>query len=174
MRFTHKCFFTIVRHGFYASGSIETGTIACCIVASVASVCIYVAYHVSVYIYHGGIILKMVSTPSSAVIAGTTVSISIVYTSVITYTASPITIMETIVAIIKPPITRSPQITIMRWSYPYTRYPIIIAIVITISPIARNPKISISRTIRLIVIRQFRRGGSHSYRNTYFYTGINC
>jgi hypothetical protein len=124
--------------------------------------------------YHGGIILKMVPTPSTAIITRTSVSISIVYAAVITYTSTPITVVEAIEAIIITPVTRSPQIAKVWRFYPYTRYPEIIAVFITICPIARLPKVSIDRTVRLVVIGQWRRGNSYSDGDTYSYSGINC
>jgi hypothetical protein len=61
--------------------------------------------------------------------------------------------MKTIIAITETPIRRSPQITIVRRSYPYTRNPIIIVIIFVVTPITRNPQVSIFGAIRLFVIR---------------------
>jgi len=98
----------------------------------------------------------VIVSPPAAIKARTAISISIIYSTVISDIPSPIAMMEAIIATAVTPIARSPEIPIFRRFYPLSRHPI--KIISVISPVTWCPKITIIRAQWLCIIRKPGRG----------------
>ena len=101
------------------------------------------------------VIPKDVALPPAAVETGSVIAESIVDTSVESNVGTPITVVPTIDAVPKTPVTRGPKVSGLGHLNPGARNPEIT--VISVSPVARTPKISVLRTRRLLVDDEGRR-----------------
>jgi len=108
-----------------------------------------------VYAYDSSVIREVTTAPFAAGKADAHISEPVVNTTVVADVRAPITCVEEIVSAFKSPVGRGPQKARLGSRYPGARNPVIA--VVTISPIARRPKISIFRARRLLIHRQYRR-----------------
>src|SRR5580700_2794667 len=121
-----------------------------------------VVNHRDIHVIHRAIIEEVTAFPASPFIPIADISKTVINSTVETDLGAPVTAIPRVHSVVPAPITRRPQEAGSRCLYPSARHPIIIAIIVAPSPIARRPYISIIWTYRLYVNRQ--RGRRHSDR----------
>src|SRR4029077_13950872 len=111
---------------------------------------------------HSGVVLEVVSTPSTTPVAVSGVAIPVINAAVKTDMRSPVTLVKGISAVVPAPPSRGPKQTDSRRRNPDARDPIIIVVIGVPAPITWSPHITCDRTGRLLIYRQRRR--SPTYR----------
>jgi hypothetical protein len=108
------------------------------------------------------VVVKRATAPVAALKTNTAVSVPVVNTTVETYVGAPIALVPRINTVTPAPVPRRPQQTRGGCHHPSARHPVIV--IVTVSPIARCPDVSHSRTRWLYVHRQ--RGWRDGDRNS--------
>src|SRR5206468_11960620 len=114
---------------------------------------------------HSGVVLEIVSTPSSAPVAVSCVAITVINASVKTDCWSPVTLVKRVYTVVPAPPGRCPKHTHRRRRDPYAGHPVIISDIIPITPVTGSPDITCNRAGRLLIYRQRRR--SEANRDVY-------
>ena len=107
-----------------------------------------------VHVRYSGVVLEVVSIPSSAPIAISGVAVTVINAAVKTDMRSPVTLVKDIRAVVPAPPCRGPKQTDGRRSNPHPRHPIISVV---IPPVSRSPNVALGRSRRLLIYRQLRR-----------------
>ena len=118
-----------------------------------------------VHVVHRPVVVEIVPPPVSALITFAPISITVIYSAIETDMRSPVTIVPKISSVVPSPVTGCPQVAGRRRKHPCAGHPVIIFIVVAISPVAGRPDIIISGTNRLHVHRQRRWGNNNGYSN---------
>jgi len=143
MPFAHGNPFLFIWPGSYTTRSVKAGMVFRPETVG-TRIMIDIMHPIPVHVHNRCIIFEVVTMPPTAVEARTKVAIAIVYTAVITYAPTPISPMKYIKSIIVTPITRSPEISVPGWFYPFARYPVIFIPIPC--PVTGHPKVTIPRT----------------------------
>ena len=106
-----------------------------------------------IHVRHSGVVLEVVSLPSTAPVAVSGVAITVINASVKTDMGSPVTLVKCISAVVPTPPSRCPKQTHSRRSNPHARYPVIIVVIGVPAPITWSPNITCDRTGRLLIYR---------------------
>src|ERR1700722_11272516 len=131
---------------------------------------IHVANHGDVYVGHRTIVEKVTVVPTSAFVTVTEIAEAIVDSAIKSYLRTPVAIMENVPAVSPAPVSGRPEKTNFRSQYPSSGNPIVI--IVSISPVARRPNVTIAGTYRLIVDRQLRRCNRN--RDSHAHLGEGC
>jgi len=118
-----------------------------------------------VHVIHRSVVVEIVSPPISALITFPPVSIAVIYSAIETDVRPPVTPIPYIHSVVPSPISRRPQVAGRRREHPCAGYPVIIFIVVAVSPVAGRPDIIIAGTNRLYVHRQRRGRDNNGYSN---------
>jgi hypothetical protein len=118
-----------------------------------------------VHVIHRSVVVEIVSPPISALITFSPISIAVIYSAVETHVGSPVTVIPYVCPVVPSPVTGCPQVAGRRREHPGAGNPVIIFIIVAVSPVAGRPDIIISGTNRLHVHRQRRGRDSDRYSN---------
>src|SRR5712692_3094343 len=108
-----------------------------------------------VHVVHRSVVEKPVVIPTSALVALAKVSIAVIDSAIESDLRTPVAVIEDKSVAAPTPIGWSPQEADLRRHHPSPRHPVVI--VVGVSPVSGRPKITIPRTKRLLIDRQFRR-----------------
>jgi hypothetical protein len=147
--------FTGSRSRVDSAGAVEADVIIDSSVVDYCTVNVGVVDDGRIHVPNCCVIPKDVALPPAAVETGSVITGSVVDTPVESNVGTPITVVPTIVATHKTPVTRGPKVSRLGHLNPSARNPEII--VISVGPVARTPKISLRRTRRLFVDHEGRR-----------------
>ncbi len=111
-----------------------------------------------VHVVYRTVVEKVSVVPTSTFVTFAVVTVAVTDPTIESDVRTPVAIIEDISVAAPTPVGWSPQKTDFRSHHPCTRHPVIVVEVVGISPVARCPEITIARTKRLLVNRQFRRG----------------
>src|SRR6185437_5831333 len=144
------------------SAAVKADTVLSSIVDNHSSVHVGVVDYSGVNPRDSRVVHESVVIPASADVPVAVIAVAIIDATIETDLGSPVTgVPNVVVAIIVPaPITGCPQKPRLRRKHPCARHPVV-AIIITVGPIARSPNVAGLRTKRLLVDRQSRRPKSH-------------
>jgi len=120
-------------------------------VVNVVNVC-------DVHVAHRTVVIKLPVLPTAALVALSEVSVAVTDSAVKTYLLSPVAIVEHVSVAAPTPIGWSPKQAGLRRHHPRTWHPVVIVVIISVSPVAGGPEITLAGTKRLLVDREFRRG----------------
>jgi hypothetical protein len=163
MIFMHDRLFLGVGAHRDAARAVEAGSVRGGMNHRAIDVCIM--DHRSVDIHHGGVIPEMPSGPYSSSKSGASVSITIIYASVVAYMGTPVPNMPSIKSAIIAPIPWGPKESHLGRTYPHSGNPIIP--IVPVGPITGRPQIPVVRAGWLGIDRQ--RGRPDPYGNPYAY-----
>ena len=147
--------FTGSRSRVDSAGAVEADVIIGSSVVDYCTVNVGVVDDGRIHVPNRCVIPKDVALPPAAVETGSVITEAVVDTPVESNVVTPITVVPTIGAIYKTPVTRGPKVSRLGHLNPSARNPEII--VISVGPVARTPKISVRRTRRLLVDHEGRR-----------------
>src|ERR1700680_763947 len=116
-----------------------------------------------VHVVHRTIVGEASVVPAPAFITLPGVAVAIIDSAVETYVRTPVAIIEDISVVIPTPIAWGPQETDFRSHDPRTWHPVIIALVLAVSPVPRGPDVTLGGGGRLLVYGQRRRGDRNGY-----------
>jgi len=106
-----------------------------------------------VYVYHRGIVAKLVAFPPATAIAITAIAVTIVNAAVKTNMRAPITNVKSVESAGITPVSGCPVQTGIWRGNPHAWYPVVTIFIIVISPIAWLPYITIGRAFGLHINR---------------------
>lgn len=109
-----------------------------------------VVHDVDVNVVDRAIVIKMTTSPITALITDTDIAEAVVHTAIVADVRSPIATVETVPVIVVAPVAWSPQSALVGGLNPHAGHPIIAAL--TPCPIAGSPEIIVSRSRRLFVV----------------------
>src|SRR5579862_6651307 len=150
-------------HGFFCCGGSGLNSAIATVVADIVhrgviddGLVINVRDVRVIYVIHGAVVVKGSVIPISTLIAGTTVTVTIVDAAVEADILAPVAVVPSVGIAAPPPISGSPEQTSFGRLHPRTRHPEVA--LLSRSPIAGGPQITIGGNNRLLVHRQRRRG----------------
>jgi hypothetical protein len=152
------------RFPVHSTGTVEASTVYRGVVVHHRLV-IHIVNLGHVDVIHRPVVVEIIPPPISAFIAFSHVSIAIIYPAIETDVRSPVTCIPYVHSVVPSPISRRPQEAGRRRKHPCTGYPVIIFIVIAISPVAGRPDIIVAGTNRLYVDWQGGWRDSNGYSN---------
>src|ERR1035437_144881 len=112
-----------------------------------------------VHAIDGTVVIKISTTPASAFIAVTGITVAVVDATVKAYLRTPVSGMPDVGVFAPSPVARRPQKADLRGKHPGSRYPKIA--IGAVRPIAGSPDVAETRAPRLLVHRQRRRSNRH-------------
>src|SRR5450432_1107280 len=110
-------------------GALRSAIVTCpvidyrCVIDDNGFVNISIMDDCGVYIGYRCVIKKGISFPPAAPVTGTPISITIIHAAVKANVTAPVTGMKSVNTTRKTPVSRGPQVTILRWPDPYTGNP---------------------------------------------------
>src|ERR1700683_657142 len=113
-----------------------------------------------VYVVDCRVVVEMIVVPTSAVVATSEISETIVNSAIEPDSQSPIATVENVSSVAPTPVRRRPQVPHFGRQHPRSRHPVITATIVGPSPVAGGPNITVAGTNGLIVNRNFRRRDS--------------
>lgn len=110
-----------------------------------------VVYDFDVHPIDRRVVVETPVVPPAAFIAMSEVSETVVDPAVETHFGTPVPREEDESVVFPAPIARRPQESDFRSQYPRARYPVVVAVVIVVSPVSRRPDISVTGANGLFV-----------------------
>jgi hypothetical protein len=157
-------FFLRRRSSAHSTRTVKAGTVDRCIVVDHRLV-IHIVNLGDVHVVHSPVVVEIVSPPISALITFSPISIAVIYSAIETHVGSPVTVIPYVCPVVPSPVTGCPQVAGRRHKHPCAGHPVIVFIVIAVSPVAGRPDIIIAGTNWLYVNRQCRGCDSDRYSN---------
>ena len=157
-------FFLRARFPVHSTRTVKAGTVDRCIVVDHRLV-IHIVNLGHIHVIHRSVVVEIVSPPISALITFSPISIPIIYPAIETDAGSPVTVIPLVYSVVPSPIARRPQVAGCGRKHPRAGHPVIILIIVAISPVTGRPDIIIAGTNWLHVNRQRRGRDSDSYSN---------
>ena len=115
-----------------------------------------VVYHRDVDVVDRAVVVEVTAAPVAALVADTDVSIAIVDAAIEADVRTPVSTVEAVTVIVIAPVAGCPERALIGSLDPYAGYPVVARL--RISPVAGGPEIIVAGSLRLIVLRQGRRG----------------
>jgi hypothetical protein len=106
-----------------------------------------------VYVVYGSVVVKLPVLPTSPFETLAVVTVAVTNPAVESHLGTPVTVVEHERIAIPAPIRGSPEQAGFGSRYPRAWHPVII--VISVSPVARSPDVTVAGNRRLLIYRQF-------------------
>src|SRR5208337_4264057 len=116
-----------------------------------------------VHVVHRTVVEKVSVVPTSTLVPFAEVSVAVTDPAIETDMWTPVAVVEDVSVASPTPISRGPEQTGFRSHHPCPRHPVVIVEIVGVSPVSRRPEMTVARTKRLLVYRQFRRGEADRY-----------
>lgn len=111
-----------------------------------------------VHIVHRTVVIKLPVLPTSTLVAFSKVSVAITDSAIETDLLTPVALIEDVAIATPTPIGWSPEQSRFRSHHPRTWHPVVIVVIVGVSPVAGGPEITFSRTKRLLIDGELWRG----------------
>ena len=159
----HRRFLFCVRLRLYSAiSTVKAGTVSVHVLGE-RIIDVGVIDNGLIHARHSGVVLEVVSTPSSAPVAVSGVAITVINASIKADMRSPVTLVKRVCAVVPAPPSRCPKQTDLRWSDPDARDPVIIVVIGIPAPVAWSPDVTCNRARWLLIYRQRRRSKIDRY-----------
>ena len=117
-------------------------------VVNVVNVC-------DVHVVHRTVVVELSVLPPAALITLTKVSVAITDSAIKTDLLAPVALIEDVAIAAPTPVGWSPEQAGFRSHHPRTWHPVVIVVIVGVSPVAGGPEITLPRTKRLLIDREF-------------------
>jgi hypothetical protein len=117
-----------------------------------------------VNIVDGLVVIELICSPISAIVAAAGITVSVLNAAIIADDWAPVAGMPIVQSVVKSPVSRRPELARFRGKDPGAGYPVI-SVTGTPSPVARLPEVAFGRAKGLLINRQRGRGRVDRYKD---------
>jgi hypothetical protein len=119
---------------------------------------VYVVNVCDIHVVHRTVVVELSVLPAAALITLTKVSVSIADSAIETDLRPPVALIEDVAIAAPTPVGWSPEQAGFRRHHPRAWHPVVIVVIVGVSPVAWGPEITLARTKRLLIDGEFWRG----------------